>query len=150
MPQIIISDTSCLILLHKIDELDLLKKVFGRIIITEEVAREFNKSLPKWIEIKNSKTNFQKTLEPFLDKGEASAIVLALKEDSPLLIIDELKGRRVAKELGIKFTGTLGVIGSAKATGKIESVKPIIDKIRNTNFRISEALLERISKQHDE
>lgn len=150
MPQIIISDTSCLILLQKIDELDLLHKVFGQIVITEEIAKEFNRDLPEWITVKNPKRNSDRISESFLDKGEASAIALALEEDSPLLIIDESKGRRVAKELGIRYTGTLGVIGSAKANGKIESVQPIIDKIRRTNFRISEDLLKRLLKQHDE
>lgn len=147
MSQTIISDTSCLILLSKIDELDLLHKVFGQVIITEVVAKEFNKDLPEWIKVKSPGSGFERTLEPFLDKGEASVIALALEEKTPLLIIDEAKGRKVAKSLGIKYTGTLGVIGSAKTNGKITSVEPIVDKIRKTNFRISEDLLQRLLKQ---
>ena len=150
MPQIIIADTSCLILLHKIDELELLEKSYGQVAITEIVAKEFGQPLPEWINVKKTDKSTQKSFEPFLDEGEASAISLALQEKVPLLIIDELKGRKIAKELGIKYTGTLGVIGAAKITGKIDLVKPIIDKIKATDFRVSEELLEKVLKQCDE
>lgn len=147
MPQIIIADTSCLILLHKVDELELLEKSYRQVTITEIIAKEFGQSLPEWINVKKTDTSTQKSFEPFLDEGEASAIALALEEESPLLIIDELKGRKVAKELGIKYTGTLGVISAAKITGKIDLVKPIIDKIKATDFRVSEELLAKVLKQ---
>ena len=144
MPRIIIADTSCLILLQKIGELDILKKVFGKVFVTSTVSSEFGKDLPEWIERKEPRNSLQQPLDVFLDAGEASAIALALEEDSPLLVIDELKGRKIARELKIDYTGTLGVIGAAKTKGEIASVKPIIDKIRNTNFRVSEILLKKI------
>lgn len=150
MPQIIIADTSCLILLHKINELVLLRNVFGQITITDTIANEYSESLPEWIEVRVPEDNFWTTLTAFLDAGEASAIALALEVPSSLLIVDELKGRKVAKELGINYTGTLGVIGSAKVTGKIQAVKPLIDKIRNTDFRVSEALLKRVLELDNE
>ena len=46
MPKIIISDASCLILLDKIGELEILNKLFGIIITTSEVAKEFGQPLP--------------------------------------------------------------------------------------------------------
>ena len=52
MHKAIISDTSCLILLDKIGELEILNKLFGTIITTIEVASEFGQPLPSWIEIK--------------------------------------------------------------------------------------------------
>ena len=51
MQKIIISDTSCLILFDKIDKLIVLKRLFGKIVITEEIANEFDKDLPDWFEI---------------------------------------------------------------------------------------------------
>jgi len=95
MPKVIVSDTSCLILLDKIGRLELLNKLFGEIIITQIVADEFGIPLPDYFIVKNPKNNvYQSILETFLDKGEASAIALCLEEDKCLLIIDDNKGRK--------------------------------------------------------
>ncbi len=51
--EIIISDTSCLILLHKIDELEILKSLSENVFITETIRKEFGKTLPAWIKIKS-------------------------------------------------------------------------------------------------
>ncbi len=72
-----------------------------------------------------------------LDKGEASAIALAVEFDDCLLIIDDLKGRNFAMKLGLNITGTLGVLIDAKLQGHIASLKPVLDAIRQTNFRVS-------------
>jgi|SRR5215217_8798173 len=128
MPQVIISDTSCLILLDKIGELHLLQKLFGTIYTTQAVADEFGTNFPGWIIIQDpqNKTN-QRVLETALDKGEASAIALALEQQDCLLIIDELKGRRLARQLGLTLTGTLGVLAAAKRSGHIPLLKPVLD-----------------------
>jgi predicted nucleic acid-binding protein len=144
MPTDIVSDTSCLILFYKIGEMDLLQKVYGQIIITGTVSQEFRRPLPDWISVQDPKTNLHQGLMSFLDEGEATSIALALEFADALLIIDESKGRRVAKELGVKITGSLGIIMAAKEKGIIQSVKPIIDKIKETNFRISDDLLNKI------
>ena len=143
MRKIIVSDTSCLILLDKLSRIDLLKSLFGNITITQIIADEFGKTVPDFIHIEDPKDiNYQKILESFLDPGEASAIALALEEDDCLLIIDEFKGRREAKQLGLKYTGTIGLLIAAKEKGLISSVKDIIDEIRKTDFRISETLIK--------
>jgi predicted nucleic acid-binding protein len=144
MPNAIVSDASCLILLSKIGELELLHKVLGKISITEIVKFEFGDPLPEWIIIKNPTSDFYKGLEYTLDSGEASSIGLALEMKDCLLIITEAKGRKVSRELGINISGTLGVILTAKQSGIINTIKPIIEKIKSTNFRISEELLDRI------
>ena len=53
MPKIVISDTSTLILFHKIDEFSLLQKVYGELITTPEIAEEFGEDLPDWIKIQS-------------------------------------------------------------------------------------------------
>lgn len=141
MHKTILSDASCLILLEKIGELHLLQTVFGKIIITQAIADEDGLTLPKWISIQNPlDQNYQKILETSVDKGEASAIALAVEIIDCLLIIDDLKGRNLAESLGIKITGTFGIIIEAKLSGKISSVKPYLAKISQTNFRFSEKL----------
>lgn len=141
MHKAIISDTSCLILLDKIGELEILHKLFGTIITTTEVASEFGQPLPHWVEIKQPlDKKYQSIIEFSVDKGEASAIALAIELDDCLLIIDDLKGRKFAKQIGLTIIGTIGVIVDAKLAGIITSVKPVLAKIKSTNFRITEQL----------
>ena len=151
MQKTILSDTSCLILLEKIGELELLHKVFGEILITQEVADEYGLSFPEWISIQNpTNKNYQKILETSVDRGEASAIALAVELVDCLLIIDDLKGRNLAETLGIKITGTFGVILGAKLSDKIDSVKPLLAKIKQTDFHFSEALEKKILAKANE
>jgi predicted nucleic acid-binding protein len=85
-----------------------------------------------------------------LDKGEATAISLAAEYENSLLIIDEIKGRKTAKEMGISVTGSLGVLIAAKTKGHIQTVKPLIGKIQKTNFHISEELIDQVLKKVNE
>lgn len=87
MHNIVISDTSCLIVLHKIGELDLLKKVYNSVLTTPEVAEEFLEELPGWIKIESAKDKkYQNFLETQIDRGEASAIALATESENSLLL----------------------------------------------------------------
>ena len=138
MRRVILADTSCLILLDKIGELQLLNQLFGKITITKEIEEEFHKVLPDWFEIESPQnTTYQKILEASLDKGEASAIAFALEQKDCLIIIDDLKGRKYAEQLGLNITGTLGVLIEAKLSGHLNSIKPSLEKIKRTNFRLT-------------
>lgn len=151
MQRTIISDTSCLILFDNINELFLLNKLFGAIIITEVVFKEFGKTIPDFIKIENPKLSSVQLIQHLhLDEGEKSAIALALENKNSLLIIDEIKGRKFAKELGISITGSIGIIIEAKKLGLINSVLPILSKIKQSNFRISEQLILDALKQANE
>lgn len=139
MQSAIISDTSCLILLDNIGELEILHKLFGRIITTNEVVNEFGNLLPNWVDILEPLNKaYQAEIESVLDKGEASAIALAVELSDSLLIIDDLKGRKFANRLGLTITGTIGILVDAKLSGHIASIKPILEKIKQTNFRLSQ------------
>jgi|SRR5699024_182359 len=129
MPSVTVVDTSCLILLNKIDRLDLLLKLFDEVTITQTVADEFNKSVPDWITVVSIDSKEIKGLASFLDKGEATSIAYALNNSNSLLLIDENKGRKVAKEIGLDITGSLGVLTAAKRKGYIEAVKPILKEV---------------------
>jgi predicted nucleic acid-binding protein len=139
--KLIISDTSCFIVLSKIGQLDLLQQTFGNVTTTPEIAKEFGDKLPDWINIvevmDKTKCNL---LEMQIDKGEASAIALALESKNPFLILDDYKARRLANNLNLTHTGTIGVIVAAKLQGIIPSIKPFLEKVKATNFRISAEL----------
>ncbi|WP_395051225.1 DUF3368 domain-containing protein [Flavobacterium sp.] len=151
MPKFIISDTSCFIILSKIEALDLLQMVYGQILTTSDIAEEFGEELPDWVIVKEvSDKSKQKILELQIDKGESSAIALALEIPDSILILDDFKARKIAQQLGLKITGTIGVIVKAKLTGKIPSIKPYLDKIKITNFRISSEIEIQALKEANE
>lgn len=90
MPKTIISDTSCLIVLTNIGELSLLQKTYGHIITTIEVTTEFGQPLPDWVEIKAAADkHLHQVLELQIDKGEASAIALAMETPGCIVILDD-------------------------------------------------------------
>ena len=138
MHKTIISDTSCFIILANIGELELLNKVYGQIVTTVDIAIEYGESLPEWIEVVTVKDKYrQQLLEMQIDKGESSAIALALETPDSTIILDDYKARKIAGQLGLIFTGTIGVIIKAKLNGTIPSIKPLLEKIKQTDFRLS-------------
>jgi predicted nucleic acid-binding protein len=141
MPKTIISDTSCLIVLSNIGELDLLQKLYGQVITTIDIATEYGETLPEWVKIVQVTDPYkQALLELQIDKGESSAIALALELPDSTIILDDYKARKIAEQLNLHYTGTIGVIVKAKLKGIIPSIKPLLNKIKQTNFRLSTEL----------
>ncbi|MCG6154082.1 DUF3368 domain-containing protein [Leptospira bandrabouensis] len=146
MPDII-SNTSCLILLTKIQQLELLKSLYKSIIITDTVKAEFGENIPNFIKIKNPNQEFSvKSLEQILDSGEASTIALALESKDSLVILDDLKARKIAKNLGLKITGTLGILAKAKKLGIIDDLEKQINELQRKGIWISESVINEIRK----
>jgi len=151
MPEIIISDTSCFITLTNIGELELLYKLYGKVTTTLDIATEYGEPLPEWVEIINVvDKSKQQLLELQIDKGESSAIALAMEIPHSTIILDDHKARKIANQLGLSYTGTIGVIIKAKLKGIIPSIKPLVDKIKQTNFRLTEELEHQALKQANE
>ena len=135
---VVITDTSCLIALTKVSALGVLRQLYEEVVVTEEVADEFGEPLPEWIRVKTVENKtYQQLLEAALGRGEASAIALAISIPDALLIVDDLKARKEAVRLGLKITGTLGVLLKAKQQGLISSIKTLFDKLEQDGFRIS-------------
>lgn len=78
-----------------------------------------------------------------LDLGESEAIVLAESIHAGLFIIDERKARRIAKDMGLTITGTLGFLVEAKSRGKIKAIKPILDTMLDSGIRMSATIYKR-------
>jgi predicted nucleic acid-binding protein len=148
MPEVI-SNTSCLIVLDNIGMLEILKDLYGTIIITQEVSEEFGKTVPEWIEVREvSDKKYLKLMKNFVDLGEASTIALAVEADENITILDDLKARKLAQKLNLKITGTLGIIIKARKKNIISSTKKVLNKLKNEGFRISKELEKEILK-HD-
>ncbi len=151
MPRAIISDTSCFIILTNIGELELLRRVYGQIITTPEIAAEFGEQLPEWVEIAEVKDKYRQTiLELQIDKGESSAIALALEMPNSVVILDDYKARKIAERLGVTLTGTIGVIIKAKLGGIIPAIKPMLEKMKQTDFRLSAEIERQALKEAGE
>lgn len=145
MSKIIVSDTSCLVLLDKLHLLSLLKQLFAEITITPEIEKEFAQPLPEWLKVVEAQNKtYQTVLQTSIDTGEASAIALAIEQKNCLLILDDNKARKMAAKLGIDFAGTLALLVEAKKAGFIQLVKPILEQIKTTDFRINQSLERRI------
>jgi predicted nucleic acid-binding protein len=151
MLSIVISDTSCLIVLDKINELPLLQKIYEEVITTPEIVTEFNRPLPGWIKIKSAKNQIlQKELETKLDLGEASAIALGIETPNCSIVLDDLKARKIAEILKLDYTGTLGILVKAKHLNIIHSIKPILEKLRQVGLRFSKEVESEVLRQSNE
>ncbi|MBI4323652.1 MAG: DUF3368 domain-containing protein [Chloroflexi bacterium] len=154
----VVSDSSPLIYFTRLDQFTLLRQLYDHVLVPPAVWRELavqGKGRPEaemlrsavsegWIELaapghQPGPTAFRSGR---LDPGEQEAILLA-REKQALLIIDETRGRKVARELGIKVTGTLGVLVEAKQRNLLPSIKESIDRLRaETTFHLSDETYE--------
>ncbi|MEM6316140.1 MAG: DUF3368 domain-containing protein [Bacteroidota bacterium] len=149
---LVISDTSPITNLIQIGHLELLKKIYGSVFIPGQVYQELKDyeehsqilATNDWLIVKKVKDRRAvENLFEYLDLGECEAIVLAKETTADLLIIDERKGRSVAKEQGLEIIGLLGVLAKGKQEGYIEQLKPILDKlIEEIGFRVSKKLYQ--------
>lgn len=135
---IIITDTSCFILLDKINAFDILHRLFQNITTTPEILKEYGSDLPDWIQIRSVKDNaLMEVLRESVDPGEESAI----ETPNSLIIVDDLKGRKLATRMDLNFMGTLGMLLKAKEHQIISHIRPYIEKIQMTDFRLSQAVI---------
>lgn len=156
---IIVSDTSTIRYLVVIDQADLLKKLFGTVIITPVVYRELTAintppvvqawmtALPTWIEIRDVYSSQTNQALSELDPGERSTIHTAEALKADLVLLDEFAGRQIAKARGLKITGLLGILNQAATRGLIE-IEPVLDRLEATNFQVSPHLLQALRQKH--
>lgn len=142
--KVVITDSSCFILFDKINALHVLHDSFAIVLTTPEVAKEYGFPLPNWVVIQSVNNLIrQKEFSKYVDSGEASAISLACETQCDYLILDDLKARKFAEKLGLQIKGTIGVLLYAKQQGAISAIKPYLELMQQTNFRMSESLIER-------
>src|SRR5205809_6670839 len=110
---IVVSDTSPITALLTVGQAELLRKLFGEVVIPPAVKAELDRThsaLPKWLQVRQLRDQAQAlAFERVVDRGEAEAIALAQELRANWLLIDERKGRRLAKEAGVRVLGLVGV-----------------------------------------
>ena len=164
---IVVSNTSVISNLIKIDKLFILTELFPEIVIPTTVFSEimqleqFDISLQPFLEAyrrnqirTQTATDFSEELAELkktLDKGESEAIILAGEIKADLLLMDERLGRKIAKQRGLAVIGLLGILRLAKREKIVVSVKPLLDDLRNkAKFWFSDDLYQEVSKSVDE
>src|SRR5208283_2077866 len=155
MLRVVISDASPLHYLVLIGHVELLPGLYTQVLIPEAVAHELRRpatpepvrewiaDAPQWLQVVPlaAQPSFR-TLDG-LDRGEHDAILLALDLKADLVLMDDREGVEEARRLGLSVTGTLGVLDRAAERGLIE-LAPAIARLRQTNFRVVPALLDRL------
>jgi predicted nucleic acid-binding protein len=151
---IVVSDTSPILSLALIGRLDLLRDLYGTILIPEAVRSEISAvqrggareiAQADWILTRSINPDLVlKLLLREVDRGEAEAIELALQLNADVLLIDERKARHLAAYLELGVIGLLDVLQEAKQRQLITSVKPILDDlVTRARFRLSHKLYQR-------
>lgn len=130
---LIVADTTPISCLLRIGRPDLLTRPFPDLRIPAEVAAELDRgatvigdwrSMIPHIQIEFVQPSpLLRLLEEELDAGEAAALALGVSLHADLVLLDELRGRMIARRLGLTVTGTLGLVVRAKRSGMIPAAR---------------------------
>ena len=151
--KVVVSDTSAVSNLLSIGRVELLRQVFGNVLIPPAVESELavtHDQLPSFIELHAIDSSIQVAGFEELDPGEVEAIHLAIEIDADALIIDDKAGRIAATSKGINCLGILGVLVTAKELGYLNAIAPILDELKANRFYLSETVRHRVLNLVDE
>jgi predicted nucleic acid-binding protein len=151
---VLIADAGPLIGLSRIGSLNLLRDLFGQVLMTPEVR---NQVLPAadfpdkaaiaaaldagWLSVRPFPADDWQPINPGLGTGERSVIAAALRLPGCLLLIDDRAGRLEARAQGLRTVGTAAVIGMAKLAGQIPAARPILERLQPSGYFIGPAVI---------
>lgn len=159
---VVVSDTTPLIALAKIELLEMLPELFGEILVPKAVYDEVVGAGKKrsgvkavaeadWIIVQEvedkSRVDYLLTQ---LDLGEAEAIILAQEVQAGLVLVDERKARAIAQRLNLEVVGTAGLLLLLKEQAVITEVRPLLNKLRALDFRLGDRVYNYIILQAGE
>src|SRR5262249_262002 len=144
----VICSTSPMQYLHQAGCLTILPALVGTVLIPAAVdaelavGRSLGLDLPdpaqlSWVTIRPSTCAVPTSLPAVLGAGEAAVLTIALGCVDPVVILDDSLARRAAQSLGLRLTGTLGLLLDAKRAGLITTISPVLDTLQALRFRLS-------------
>lgn len=158
----VVADTGPLIALARVGHLDLLRRLYEQISIPPAVRDELAIGSDRpgakvlavaleagWVTVALA-PNLASDLAQILDPGEAEAIALAETHGARILVIDDARGRRIARRRGIAVVGVAGVLLAAKSTGAIAAVGPVLKAMTSAGYRLSPELIAGVLSRADE
>ncbi len=158
----IISNTGPLIALATIDRLDILNNLFEKVVVPEAVHYELLEGGPAqagtnsyqqatWVKVETLTAPLDPLLDNVLDTGEASVIQLAREKQIDRVLIDERKGRKIAREIyQLRVIGTARILVEAKRHGFLDNVQNIISQMTDNGYRIHDNIVAHILKEAGE
>ena len=154
---VIIADAGPLIGLARLQQLELLRDIFGEVLITDTIHAEILPSVDYadklaiqvaldagWLKVVNVEVGDWQPFYAGVDAGEGSAIYLAIQTQQALLILDDRAGRAEAKARKLRLIGTAAVIGLAKLKGLIPEARPLLYALRTSGYRLSDAVIQAV------
>ena len=155
MTRPVVADTGPLIALARVERLELLQQRYERVVVPPAVHAElvldsdrpgarvlsgaFNAG---WLTVGSvTDSALVRELARLLGPGEAEAIALAEQEDACFLLVDDARGRRIARSRDIAVVGVAGVLLAGKSRGELPAVRPILEALSNTGYRLSPRLI---------
>lgn len=151
-----VTNTSPLLYLHQLECIHLLGEMYGTVIVPQgvvgelEAGRAAGHDVPQvtdlsWATVVSSPNVALLALATDLGRGESEAIAIA-HERGGLLILDDGLARRHATLIGVEITGTLSVLLKAKAEGHVRRVAPLVAKLTELGFHLSEQTRQSVLK----
>lgn len=151
----LVADSSPLIGLARIGQLELLPRLAERVLVPPAVWHEAaldSRDSPgaveirraPWLIIEAPERSRVEPLKILVDRGEAEAIALARGTEGSLLLIDDSRARRVAKRLELRHVGTVGLLRRAKKEGLVAAVKPLLEALVENGIFIEQALIDAV------
>lgn len=162
MAEIVVADASPVIALARIEQLDLLPRIFSRAIVPLSVYRETQRR-PELSDAQSIRVGRERALFHVheasirviaglarqLGDGEAEAISLAVQIHCGVFM-DEKAGRAAARVLGLKTIGTLGVLSLSRSKGFVTELKPLITRLQQSGYYLATNLVENVLRAHGE
>lgn len=152
---IVVADSGPLHYLILLEQVDLLRRFYGQVLVPEPVAselsaaeapgivREWITKPPTWVDVRPVTPEAVSTITDDLDLGERAAIALAETVHADLLLIDEAAGRAEAKRRHLRVTGTLGVLRAGAEQGLV-NVPDLLERLETTSFYLDDALVNTV------
>ena len=158
MRKVIVNSTPLIALSH-VKQLDLLRDLYGQVTIPRAVYNEISvktdSSCKKavddalgWIVVEDIKNQMAKNMyKTQLHEGEVEVMILSLEQDADLVVIDDANAKKHAKYLNLNVTGTLGILIKAKQKGYINELKPILEEMVEKHIYLSDKLIKMCLEQ---
>jgi predicted nucleic acid-binding protein len=159
---VIVCNAGPLIALAGIGQLGLLRDLFGEVLVADEVRSEVEAGgksgtdggllqATPWLRVASVSRAADPLLASLLDRGEAATITLALEKSAALVLMDEVKGRRVARDIyGLAVVGTGRLLVEARKASLISEVRPWIEQMRKNGYWVSDKIAAEILRQAGE
>lgn len=144
----VICDTSPIQYLYQLDLLHIIPKLANRVFVPSAVVEEvkighsLGVHLPKieeldWVTVRKPISELALPLVANLGPGETEVLMLALEMKGTVAVLDDALAREMADTLGLRLTGTLGLLIDAKKAGFVLALRPLLDKLQSLRFRLA-------------